>query len=86
MASYHNIERRIHRQHRLDAAYRGWDASGRFWFVGKGGQRGSLWWANIRDDTDPTIYGATLREISELLAVTRRYPNPCPSSERATAD
>ena len=70
---YHNVEKRPFRQHRFDATYRGWDASGRFWFVGKGGKRGSLWWADLRDGgLNSRLYGNTLREISEALAVTRK--------------
>jgi len=69
---YHNIEKRMHAKTiRHDATYRGWDASGRFWFVGKGGLRGGLWWADLRDG-NARIFGRTLREISETLSVTAR--------------
>ena len=70
---YHNIEKREHAVTRFPAArYRGWDASGRFWFVGKGGVRGSLWWASCRDAVETTIFGETLGEISERLAATKQ--------------
>ncbi len=65
----HNIERRLHATtQRRDARYRGWDASGRFWYIAKVGKS---WSATIRDydPADPvsTIRGATLREISAKL-------------------
>ncbi len=50
------------------ASYCGWNNAGDFYYVGKGGMRGNLWWAYGRDKVTLTIYGKTLREISEKLA------------------
>lgn len=69
---YHNIEKRTHAATQYPAAkYRGWDASGRFWYVGKGKVRGNLWWATLRDD-GCTVFGETLRDISNTLAATAK--------------
>lgn len=72
---YHNIEKRLHAVTQMpEATHRGWDAAGKFWFVGRGGKRGNLWWAVCRDQFCPNIYGATLREISSKLAHTGTTP------------
>ena len=66
---YHNIERRQHAATQYPAAkYCGWDAAGRFHYIGKGKARGNLWWAVAREGDNTAMFGETLREISEKLA------------------
>jgi hypothetical protein len=74
MMSYPNVERRSRHSTQYPAAtHRGWDAKGRFHFIGKGRVRGDLWWAVARDDPDKTaLYGTSLREISEALAAKKQ--------------
>jgi hypothetical protein len=66
---YHNIEERKIKTVYPAAKYRGWDSAGRFYYVGKGGARGDLWWARERTESSDwkQFYGATLAEISAKL-------------------
>ena len=69
---YHNVEKRSkHPTTFPSATYRGWDGRGRLHFIGKGGARGQLWWAQDREKDLETLFGTTLREISEKLAVRK---------------